>query len=212
MMGVATKRSLRILAIGSEWRCKSFVMAWGARWCTLMGVAAKRSLGILDMGGNCFVSCSLVMGTVVRWALLHGVGDAVPIPHGGCRGEVPRVLMARMCLWRAAHDQYGGGDGDFTASVAEHGRWGKRGAALCMTSLGFTAEVPMALLDLLRAARGRYGGGDGDFTADVAEHGRWGGRGAVWRMTSLGVAAEVPMVLMSLGVSEVEGVLGFAVR
>ena len=67
-------------------------------------------------------------------------------------------------------------------------------------------------MDLLRAARGRYGGGDGDFTAGVVKHGQWGGRGAVWRMTSLGVAAEVPMVLMSLGVLEVEGVLGFAKR
>ena len=106
------------------------MMARGARRCTLMGVAAERSLGILSMGGHCSMSCSLVMGMVVRWTLLHGVGDTVPIPHGGCGGEVPRVLMAGMCLWRAAHGRYGGGDGDFTAGVAEHGRWGERGAVL----------------------------------------------------------------------------------
>ena len=70
----------------------------------------------------------------------------------------------------------------------------------------------VAVMCLVRAAGGRYGGGDGDFTADVAKYGRWGGRGAVWHMASLGVAAEVPMVLISLGVSEVEGVLGFAAR
>ena len=77
-------------AMGGKWRCTSFVMARGARWCTLMGVAAERSLGILAMGGNCSMSCSLVMGMVVGWALLPGVGNTVTIPPGGLDGrDVP---------------------------------------------------------------------------------------------------------------------------
>ena len=53
--------------MGNKWRCTSFGMARGGRWCILMSVAAERSLGILGMGSDCYMSCSLVMGLVVGW-------------------------------------------------------------------------------------------------------------------------------------------------
>ena len=108
---------------------------------------------------------------------------ATPSPYRtGAAGGGAEGLDGRDVHVEGLRGRYGGGDGDFTASVAEHGRWGGRGAVLHMPSLGVAGEVPMgvrALMDLLRAARGRCGGGYGDFTAGVAEHGRWGERGAV---------------------------------